>query len=74
MHKSRKLQTTPESQLFTITDIATGRNISRDCVIHVIKTRHIPHVSKIGNTKVYSPDQRKMVEAELDRIAVGKGR
>ncbi len=74
MHKTREKHATPESQLFTITQIATDRKISRDCVIHVVRKKlKIPHVSKIGNTSVYSLPQRKMIEAELDRIAAGKG-
>lgn len=63
---AKELQTTP--QQFTITDIATDRGIPRDRVIHVIKTRDIPHVTMFGNTKVYSDAQRKMIESELDRI------
>ncbi len=74
MRKTRDLQATPESQLFTITQIATDRKISRDRVIHVVRKKlKIPRIGKIGNTNVYSLPHRKMIEAELDRIAARKG-
>ncbi len=55
-------------EYYTITEIADSRGIPRDRVINVIKTRRIPHVKKMGAAKIYSLPQRKLIEAELDRI------
>ena len=63
----------PEHQLFSVTQIAKDRDISRDRVIYAIEKGGVPYTTFYGNAKVYSVAQRKMIDAELDRIDAEKG-